>query len=749
MSTKWALWAGAAVAAGALLPVAAQAQAKNGPFQDVPMGHWAYDAVNSLAQKGIFTGYPDGTFGGKRALTRYEFAIALQRMLQEVQREIEAIAKTPGPAGAPGAPGAPGPVGPPGPPGPPGPAAPDTGNRSFERDVQARQATMQADIRKLQQLTQEFSSELAMLGADVDQLKRNLQALSDRVGRLEVAMARMPKITGAVNIGGRADNATAYGPRRPIGFDGGGINIPVRVTLPTIPVSTPAGPGSVGGGTLKTNIPLPFYPGVTDRDGRILNPNDNILDRVVTFYDIDLGITANISDQATARLLLNAGNYLRGYLGGRISQVNPLINGGPDGKSLTGVPQFSIDNVTPYYLYIETPVKVAGVTTHLTVGKFGHQFTPYTLKMADVDSYFYNDKTDLGDYPITGARLAFKALGVNFTAYGGVHDSDYAQLSSTAGFIMPGLYLSGNVTGMPSPISLLDVARFSPQGSFGVAGLGAGSTLLDQSAGVRATWANKFVQIGGTWLTAVGSSSNLPDPADGHAAFRDFRQLYVYGVDLGVTPWKKLKFTANVTQSSWHAQVGGDSQWTHFGISENDRRAWDLRASYPIGKGLVTGFYKRIGDGFDAPGYWGRIGDWINPRGIEGFGGQLQYPLWRGIVLDLEGAKYNYSDASRAGFSGSDLTHLRAGVKYPLTSANSVDFGFELANYDASNGAGLVRGVDRTERYYNLGFAHQFNPNMSWRILYQLMDVNGSGAMELPGFSYRANIIATQFQVRF
>jgi hypothetical protein len=57
-----------------------------GPFADHPVNHWAYDAVTRLAQQGVFTGYPDGTFSGKRALTRYEFAVAIQRMLQEISR---------------------------------------------------------------------------------------------------------------------------------------------------------------------------------------------------------------------------------------------------------------------------------------------------------------------------------------------------------------------------------------------------------------------------------------------------------------------------------------------------------------------------------------------------------------------------------------------------------------------------------------------------------------------------------------
>src|SRR6476620_5157039 len=76
-----------ALASAVLLGRAAHAQ---GPFADVPTDHWAYDAVNQLAAQGIFTGYPDGTFGGKRALKRYEFAVAIQRMLQDVQRRIDA-----------------------------------------------------------------------------------------------------------------------------------------------------------------------------------------------------------------------------------------------------------------------------------------------------------------------------------------------------------------------------------------------------------------------------------------------------------------------------------------------------------------------------------------------------------------------------------------------------------------------------------------------------------------------------------
>jgi hypothetical protein len=114
----------------------AGAEPATGPFSDLPLSHGAYRSVAGLAETGIFTGYPPGTFNGKRALTRYEFAVALQRMLQEIQRPIAAIP-------APGA---------------------------------SSVHTLQ--LVELRKLTREFGSELAMLGVDVQLLERNLAALA-------------------------------------------------------------------------------------------------------------------------------------------------------------------------------------------------------------------------------------------------------------------------------------------------------------------------------------------------------------------------------------------------------------------------------------------------------------------------------------------------------------------------------------------------------------------------------------------
>ena len=51
-------------------------------FPDVASNHWAYEAVSDLSRRGLVEGYTDGTFGGDRLLTRYEFAEIVYRALQ-------------------------------------------------------------------------------------------------------------------------------------------------------------------------------------------------------------------------------------------------------------------------------------------------------------------------------------------------------------------------------------------------------------------------------------------------------------------------------------------------------------------------------------------------------------------------------------------------------------------------------------------------------------------------------------------
>ena len=56
------------------------------PFSDVNTSDWAYRAVSDLSSRGLVDGYPDGTFQGQRAITRYELAQIVARLMAKEDR---------------------------------------------------------------------------------------------------------------------------------------------------------------------------------------------------------------------------------------------------------------------------------------------------------------------------------------------------------------------------------------------------------------------------------------------------------------------------------------------------------------------------------------------------------------------------------------------------------------------------------------------------------------------------------------
>ena len=182
-----------AIAIATILILSALASANAAePGDDVPLTHWAYDAVQKLVDLGAITGYPDGSFSGDRVMTRYEFAVALARLWEKTERGyiLSKGEKGPpgerGPKGDAGPPGPRGDDGPPGLKGDPGPPGPEG------------QLDTEALRRVLTELTAEFRQELLAAMEAEKQTDATLSDLDGRVTALEQHIDE-PHAIGSIN----------------------------------------------------------------------------------------------------------------------------------------------------------------------------------------------------------------------------------------------------------------------------------------------------------------------------------------------------------------------------------------------------------------------------------------------------------------------------------------------------------------------------------------------------------------------
>ncbi|HCA46459.1 MAG TPA: hypothetical protein DEP45_03580 [Armatimonadetes bacterium] len=250
----------------------------------VPYDHWAYDAVEAILSQGIMIGYANSGFHGDRPLTRYEFAMALSRMLEVLAERSSELVGPPGSQGprgpsiAPGdAPGPRGPAGPMGPPGPPGPAGPP--------------ATLSPEINELVQgLTRELADELATLRDATADVEADLLDLHDRVGELEGRRAfpvsfgyldyRLGTVCGDVSLDNEFDALTML-----VGMEGYVTdNTFGRITVKMADGREPLAALGVELGEVET--PLPITGGTPDPERGYLG-NTPYVDEAWVRYEAD------------------------------------------------------------------------------------------------------------------------------------------------------------------------------------------------------------------------------------------------------------------------------------------------------------------------------------------------------------------------------------------------------------------------------------------------------------------------------
>ncbi len=678
------------------LPAVTHAQAASGPFADVPTDHWAYQSVDTLQKAGIVIGYPDGTYGGRRPMTRYEFAVAIARLLAQMNKPFD-------PSG-----------------------------------LQAQISTNAAAIQALQALVAGFQAELTRLGVDVASNTARLDALEARLSRDEGVIGAIKteqdrlKITGEFNVIGEADAS-----RRRIG-----------------------------------NTYLPFldqngvYQGSGGTQNRLLSSSD-------VYEDILLHLRGKLSDTATANVDLDFGNYLSqvgntaafpGYSAGSLapSELRP--------GTLTAGNQYA--NV--YKAYLDAAVKLGPLGGgELLIGRFGNQYTKYTLKQVDADIYTNLTQTDSGDIIGDGGAINLKA--------GPAHVNAFAVKMSADQFSQPygGSGAAGlvGVFGNPYNAGRSGATQSRPGGLITQNHAAA----LDQGYGVRATFgAPEAATLGFTLeqfglsnsrLTTAGSNNTLglgpfdgiTDPnATGNNA--QFNRLTVYGADFnGALPFglpgiKKggLLVDASYTVSAQGFNEGFNNVGNGFRYSSTDDQ---IGAAF--GGLTLKGGYQYIGPYFSAPGYWGRVGAWTNPTNVRGpvVSAKFAFTPKLSLLADYESYKAAYGTNANGTLvnsplqQGDHLYRYQVGFNYGLSSAYGVDLGYEDVKYKLNNSAGLLAAAGNPrETYVNIGIGHTINSNASIKLLYQIVhyDDKGTGFDTTAGGGKEDGGVAVgQFQLKF
>ncbi|GAB4279249.1 MAG: iron uptake porin [Oscillatoriaceae cyanobacterium] len=149
-------------------------------LRDVRPTDWAYSALQSLAERyGCLLAYPDNTYRGNRALTRYEFAAGLDACLNVVQRLIQ----------------------------------------------EGTSKIGDSDISSIKRLQEEFGAELATLRAQVDGLEvRTAEMEANQFSTTtklegEAIFALTGVATGDDAAGNPIDRVTAFGHRTRLNFE--------------------------------------------------------------------------------------------------------------------------------------------------------------------------------------------------------------------------------------------------------------------------------------------------------------------------------------------------------------------------------------------------------------------------------------------------------------------------------------------------------------------------------------------------
>jgi hypothetical protein len=462
--------------------------------------------------------------------------------------------------------------------------------------------------------------------------------------------------------------------------------------------------------------------GYVDKDGRITPLGG--LQAVVHAYR--LGVDANIPGGATVSASLVFDNY-KNYLGGTLSRT---LSGAGLSSSVPADTRLDL-------LEIKTPFGAFGKNSSLTLGRFAKRIGHLTLWKPDNDTYFNVPWVDDGKYHMDGVDLntGIGSVSVNVFA---------AQTSSVQG--------TDGLGPINSPLAGSTGAALFAGNSKPIGQALTGAMSVDQLAGVTLGLPIRQMKGGHLGFTAMDTGNVGFGPIGG-----GFNGVYVLGSDLELGLADRLGLNVD-----WGKTLTHTGRTTAVGVNQNN--AFNANLNYKSGGLNVSAGYRYIDPLFYAPGYWGRIGNWLNPTNIQGPTFRAGYDFTPSFGLNIGGDFYS-SARNRAGLGGigsdDDIKRLLVGLKWDISKnfRTTIDWEGVYWNLDSSGGRPLHSGIPGlgagqihpTEHYITLGTGYNLTNNTLLKMMYQIGDFNGHGTLTQGPTGAQSNfgVFATQVAVKF
>ena len=349
--------------------------------------------------------------------------------------------------------------------------------------------------------------------------------------------------------------------------------------------------------------------------------------------------------------------------------------------------------------------RAGNIGSSVEIGRVGYSVSPYIYQRPDYNTYASNSRWDDGKYRFDGGVVTLGLGAVSLDIFGGKQ----ANRNSTNGV----------------DINPINIAGFT----------------VDNTLGANAKF--KLGDKGAVNVAYLILDANTPSIVNGQAVNR----ANVFGAD-ATFGLGKINLMGGYSQSDLYRNDKS--------VDTDNNTAWYAGAGFAVGKLDIMAQYREIESGFVAPGDWGRLGIWRNPNNLKGFKADAKIGLGEKLTVKggYEANKGKDNVVGSPFNSDSETTGFNVGLDFNISSALTLNLGYEETEFKNVNGGGSNKPK---YKWTNIGLGYNLGNDTTLKIGYELSDIknefflpylNPAGPKSADG-SYKGGYFTTSLSVKF